>query len=150
MLPALPAWGDRVEEMPFSALDPPLVVFLNCPTQSQKSYNSYKLAIHTEFTESLSSLKGQSPNNDCLQELKINNVPEGQTQWSMSSWACWHTTYRLVLLQSRCCCLTFKLAFPTTIFLDNNLGQDSYTVFLWALSWVPDPNTFTGHLDGNY
>ena len=35
------------------------------------------------------------------------------------------------------------------IFLDNNLGQDSYTVFLVALNWVQDQYNFTGHLDVN-
>ena len=69
-----------------------------------------------------------------LQELKINNVLEGQSQQSMSSWACWHATYRLVLPGTRYCSLRVKLSFPTAIFLDNNLGQDSYTAFLSALN----------------
>ena len=69
-----------------------------------------------------------------LQELKINNVLESQSQQSMSSQACQHATYRLVLLDSRCCSLSVKLTFPMAIFLDNNLGQDSYTVFLLALN----------------
>ena len=79
-----------------------------------------------------------------LQELKTNNVLGGQSQWSTSSWACQCATHRLVLLDSRCCSLRVKLTFPMTVFLDNNLGQDSYTAFLSALNWVPDPDTFTG------
>ena len=75
-----------------------------------------------------------------LQELKIKNVLEGQSQPSTSSQACKHTTHRLVL-DSRHCSLRVKLTFPTAIFLDNNLGQESYTAFLSALTefW-----TFTG------
>ena len=69
-----------------------------------------------------------------LQELKINNVLEGQSQWSMSSWACQHATYRFILPDSRCCSLRVKVMFKMTIFLDNNLGQDSYAVFLSALN----------------
>ena len=84
-----------------------------------------------------------------LQELKINNVLESQSQWSVSSWACWCATYRLVLLDSRHCSLMVKLMFPMAIFLDNNLGQDSYTAFLSAFNWVPDHYTFTDHLDVN-
>ena len=33
------------------------------------------------------------------------------------------------------------------IFLDTNVGQDSYTVFLSALNWVLDQYTYTGQLD---
>ena len=71
-----------------------------------------------------------------LKELKINNVLGGQSQWSASSWVCQSATYQLVLLDSRCCSLKVKLIFPMTIFLNNNLGQDSYTV---SLKWSSGP-----------
>ena len=69
-----------------------------------------------------------------LQELKINNVPEGQSQQSTSSQASQHATYKLILPDSRHCSLRVKLTFPMAVFLDNNLGQDSYTAFMSALN----------------
>ena len=94
-------------------------------------------------------MKAQRPNNDYFARTKINNVFAGQPWWSMSSQACWCTTCRLVLLDRRHCSFRVKLTFPMVIFLDNNLGQDSYTMFLSALNWVPDQYTSTDHPDVN-
>ena len=141
---------DRVGEMPFWAFALPLLAFLCFPMGAQKSF----AFVSSLFTQN--SLDKSKCHHRCkglttlvFQQLKTNNVLEGQSQWSTCSWACWHANYRFILPDCRCCSLRVKSTFPMAIFLDNNLGQDSYTALPSALNWVLDYYTCTGHLDIN-